>query len=142
MTTTPLDDPLAAIRAVNASAAFNRWAGFEVLDAGDGRAELRLPWREELGQYAGFAHAGVVAALVDTACGFAAATRVGPVVASQCAVRYLAPAAGDAFVATATVVRAGRRQVFTAAELHAEQGGERRLVAVGDTVLVPVAADA
>ena len=35
----------ADVAALSATAAFNRWAGFEVLDAGDGRAELKLPWR-------------------------------------------------------------------------------------------------
>ena len=44
---------LAAIQAVNASAKFNRWAGFEVLSASPGDVELLMPWREEAGQYSG-----------------------------------------------------------------------------------------
>lgn len=67
-------DPLAFIRGINETAAFNRWCGIEVLAAGEGRAEIALAWRDDLGQYAGFLHAGLVGALVDTACGFAAAT--------------------------------------------------------------------
>ena len=38
---------------LNATAAFNVWARFEVVAAAEGRAELRLPWRSDLGQYAG-----------------------------------------------------------------------------------------
>ena len=45
--------------------------------AGLGEAEIAMPWRQEVGQYAGFLHAGLVGALIDTACGFAAATMAG-----------------------------------------------------------------
>ena len=56
---------LATLQQINQTAAFNRWAGFEVLRASDGQVELAMPWRDELGQYAGFLHAGVSAALLD-----------------------------------------------------------------------------
>jgi uncharacterized protein (TIGR00369 family) len=139
MTRPTVDLPL--LQAVNRTAAFNQWAGFEVTEAEPGSVELRLPWRPEFGQYAGFLHAGVVAALVDTACGFAAATATGgDVVASHCAVSFLAPARGGAFAARARVVKAGRRQVFTNAEVFAELDGSTTLVASGQTILVPTAA--
>jgi uncharacterized protein (TIGR00369 family) len=139
MTGPAADLPL--LRSVNQSAAFNQWAGFEVLEAERGRVELRLPWRPEFAQYAGFLHAGVVTALIDTACGFAAATVTGgAVVASHCAVNFLAPARGEAFVARARVVKAGRRQVFTTAEVSAEAEGATTLVASGETLLVPTGA--
>jgi uncharacterized protein (TIGR00369 family) len=69
------------LTAANASARFNSLAGFEVIAAGDGAAEIRMPWRDDFTQYAGHLHAGMIAALLDTACGFAAANRVGPVTA-------------------------------------------------------------
>ena len=133
-------DPLATIRAINDSAAFNRWLGIEVLSAGEGRAEIALAWRPELGQYAGFLHAALIGGLVDTACGFAAATQVGRVLASHYAVNCLRPAVGERFVARARVVKPGRTQVFTACELFAVSGGEEKLVATGETLLTPVAA--
>jgi len=55
-------------------------------------------------------------------------------------VSCLAPAAGDAFVARARVVKAGRRQVFAHADLFALDGTGERLVATGDAILVPIAA--
>lgn len=124
------------IRAINRTAAFNRWAGIEVEHAESGEAVLTLRWREELGQYAGFLHAGMIGALIDTACGFAAATLVGRVLASNCQVSFFAPAVGERFVARARVVKAGKRQVFTAAELFAATGTEERLVAGGSTILM------
>ena len=138
MTGSP-SDTLSFLQAINATAAFNRWAGIEVTAADATTVELRLSWREELGQYAGFLHAGVITALIDTACGFAgAASSGGNVTASHCAVNFLAPARGDAFVARARVVKAGRRQLFVTAELHAEQDRDVVLVATGDTILVPL----
>ena len=128
-----------AVIALNASAAFNVWAGFEVVSAGAGRAELRLAWQPAFGQYAGFLHAAMIGGMLDTACGFAAFTLAGHVLASHFSVDCLAPAAGDAFVARGRVVKAGRRQVFTHAELFAVRGVEERLVATGSAILVPVA---
>ena len=44
---------LAELRDINATAAFNRWAGIEVVRAEPGEVEIRLLGRPELGQYAG-----------------------------------------------------------------------------------------
>ena len=38
---------LDTLQAINKTAAFNRWAGFEVTRAAGGEAELRMEWREE-----------------------------------------------------------------------------------------------
>lgn len=131
---------LSRIREINASAAFNRWAGFEVVSAGAGAAELRMQWRDEAGQYSGFLHAGLIGALIDTACGFAASTVAGRVLASHYSVNCLAPAVGRSFVARAKVVRAGKKQVFASAELLAEDGTAKapKLVATGEAIFVPV----
>lgn len=135
------NDPLETLRAINRSAAFNRWCGIEVIGAGPGKAEIAMPWRDELGQYSGFLHAGLVGALIDTACGYAAATRVGRVLAAHYAVNCLRPAVGERFVARARVVKAGRTQCFTACELFAVAGGSETLVATGETLLTVMAAD-
>lgn len=127
--------------ATNASAAFNRLIGLEVVAAGPGEVELALPWRAHFGQYAGHLHAGMIAALLDTACGFAAATLVGSVTASHFSMNCLRPATGRRFIAKGVTLRAGRKQVFAQAELFAEgEQGERTLVATGETVLVPLGA--
>ena len=38
------------LTAANASARFNSHAGFEVIAAGDGAAEIRMPWRDAFTQ--------------------------------------------------------------------------------------------
>ncbi|MDN3921321.1 PaaI family thioesterase [Roseateles violae] len=133
---------LARLQAINETAAFNRWCGIELLEAQPGSVAIALRWRPELGQYAGFLHAGLIGALIDTACGYAAATLVGRVLAAHYAVNCLRPAVGRCFVARARVVKPGRTQVFTACELFAQgQDGESRLVATGETLLSVVAGD-
>ena len=125
--------------ATNASASFNRRAGFEVVAAGNGEAEIRMPWNDDLTQYAGHLHAGMIAALLDTACGFAAATVAGSVTASHFSMNCLRPAVGRRFIAKGVTVRAGRRQIFARAELFAEdEQGRTSLVATGETLLVPI----
>lgn len=130
------DDPSALIQSINASAEFNRWCGFEVVSCAPGAVELAMPWRKEVGQYSGFLHAGVVGALIDTACGFAAATLVGPcLLAAHFSVNCVRPAAGQRFVARARVVKPGKQQVFTSCELFAIENGVEKLVATGETLL-------
>src|SRR5262249_43226142 len=100
-----------------------------------------MEWRDDLPQYSGYLHAGVIAALLDTPCGFAPASIVGQVTASHFSMNCLRPAVGRRFVARGTTLRAGRRQIFATAQLHAEdQQGRRTLVATGETLLVPLGA--
>jgi len=127
---------LERIRQINTLAAFNRWAGISVLRASEGEVEIELPWKGELGQYSGFLHAGLIGALIDTVCGFAAATVAGRVLASHFSVNCLAPAVGERFTARGRVTRAGKRQIFTTAELFAHRGAEQKLVANGETFLM------
>lgn len=136
--TTP-ESLLNTLETINQSAAFNRWTGWKVDSAADGAATLVLDWKPEFGQYAGFLHASLIGGLIDTACGFAAATQVGRVLASHFSVNCLRPAIGERFIARARVVKPGKSQVFTACEVFAVLDGQEKLVATGETILVPVA---
>jgi len=51
---------LEQVKEANETAGFNRWAQIEVVTASAGEAEIRIGWREEFGQYAGFLHAGSI----------------------------------------------------------------------------------
>ena len=130
--------PLVQIRAINETAAFNQWCGIAVESAELGKVEISMPWRREAGQYSGYLHAGLVGALIDTACGFAAVTLVGRVLACHYAVNCLRPAVGERFVARARVVKPGKSVVFTACDLYAQDKGKEQLVATGETLLVTV----
>jgi uncharacterized protein (TIGR00369 family) len=127
------------IQKINAMAEFNRWCGIEVTVADAGSVEIQMPWRAEVGQYSGFLHAGLIGTLIDTACGFAAATVAGPhLLASNFSVNCLRPAQGQKFIARARVVKPGKSQIFTSCDLFAVDAGEEKLVANGQTLLTVV----
>ncbi len=124
------------LREINATSLFNKWLGLEVESANDGEVKLSLIWRDELGQYSGFLHAALIGGLIDTACGFAAATVAGPkVLASNFTVNCLRPAVGEKFIAKGKVIKAGKNQIFTACDLFAFNDGKEKLVANGQAIL-------
>jgi uncharacterized protein (TIGR00369 family) len=139
MTQSP--DAVAQLNAINALAKFNTWAGLEVVSASQGKAEIAIDWQEDFGQYSGFLHAGMVGALLDTACGFAAVTKVGLVLTSHFSVSCLRPAVGTKFIARAVLTKPGRVQCFAKADLFALQDGEERLVANGEAIMVVTPSD-
>jgi len=133
--------PLHALQAANEQAGFNRWCGIEVVEAGHGTASLRLCMRPDMTQYAGFLHAGLIATLIDTACGFAAATLAGPnLLASHISLNCLRPAKGDTFIAKARVVKPGKTHIFTTCDLWSLGLDGETLVANGETLLTVIAA--
>ena len=106
--------------------------GAEIAHLAPGEVDLRMPYRADLTQQHGFLHAGIIATLADSACGYAAFTRMPPeagVVSVEFKLNLMAPAAGDAFVARARVRKAGRTLVVVAADVFAEKAGEERLIA-------------
>jgi uncharacterized protein (TIGR00369 family) len=124
------------LQQINARAAFNRWCAIEVIEAEPGQATIQMDWRDEFGQYSGYLHAGLIGTLIDTACGYAAATLAGPnLLASNFSVNCLRPATGKKFIARARVVKPGRLQVFTACDLYAWGDDGEKLVANGQTLL-------
>ena len=126
---------LELLRAVVAATPYDVWLGLELVEAAEGHALVRLTSRPNLLQQSGFLHAGVTAALIDRAAGFAAASVAGAVLTATFQVTPYRPAVGDSFEAIAQVVRAGNTQVFVNAELFAIKGYDRKLVAGGTAVL-------
>lgn len=129
-------NPLQTLKKINELAAFNRWCAIEVTEAEPGKVTIEIDWRDEFGQYSGYLHAGLIGALIDTACGYAAATVAGPnLLASNFLVNCLRPATGKKFIARASVVKPGKSQVFTTCDLYALSDDGEKLVANGQTLL-------
>jgi uncharacterized protein (TIGR00369 family) len=128
---------LEKLRAISKTSAFNQWLGLEVMAASEGRAELQLTWRSEFGQYSGFLHAGIVGALIDTACGFAAVT-IAPegFLASHNSVNFFRPAVATRFIAQGKVLKPGKRQIFCSAELYGDTIEDKRRLASGEAILM------
>ena len=130
-------DLKAALNAANSASPFNRHFAFEVGAVGEGAAEVHIDARAEAFNHAATLHAGVTAALLDTAAGYAAATVAGNVVTVGLTVNYMAAARGPKFIARASVVKAGQRQVFVDARLF-EAGEPERLTATASVILTRI----
>jgi uncharacterized protein (TIGR00369 family) len=109
-----------------------RTLGAELGSVEPGAVVIRLPIRPELQQQHGFAHAGVLASIADSACGYAALSLMdadSDVVSVEFKLNLLSPAVGEQLVARAKVVRAGKRLTVTACEVYAVARGEEKCVA-------------
>lgn len=98
-----------------------------------GEVEIELPFREDLTQQHGYLHAGIVAAVVDSACGYAAmslAPAGAEVLSIEFKLNLLSPARGASFVARARVKRAGRNITVCTGDLYAlDEGAPEKTVA-------------
>jgi uncharacterized protein (TIGR00369 family) len=98
-----------------------------------GEIEIALPFSPSLTQQHGFVHAGIIAAIADTACGYAALTLMpddAAVLTSEFKINLLSPAKGERFLAIGRVVRPGRRLMVCLGEVWAEEGGSHKQVAL------------
>jgi len=106
--------------------------GGELTRVEPGVVEITLPYRADLTQQDGYVHAGIVATIADSACGYAAYSLMPPeseVLAVEFKVNLMRPAKGELFVAHAEVIKPGRTLTVVRADVFATSGGERQLVA-------------
>jgi uncharacterized protein (TIGR00369 family) len=116
--------------------------GATIVRVAPGEIDLELPFREDLTQQHGFLHAGIVATLADSACGYAALSLM-PAGAGVLSVEYklnlLAPAVGQRMIARATVLRSGRTVTVCRGDVFAvSDGGEKLIAAMQATMMAVV----
>jgi len=129
------------VRASFARQAFMATIGARIASVAPGAVVLELPFDQGLTQQHGFLHAGVVAALADNACGFAALSLMPPgaaVVSVEFKINLMAPAAGTVFTATGRVIRSGRTLTVCSAEVAAADGDREKVVAVMQATMMSV----
>jgi uncharacterized protein (TIGR00369 family) len=103
-----------------------------------GEVDIELPFADQLKQQHGFIHAGAVASVLDSACGYAAYTAAEvevDVLTVEYKINLLEPAVGRRVIASGRVVRKGGRLTVCAGEAYAEGSGERRLIATSTTTM-------
>jgi uncharacterized protein (TIGR00369 family) len=106
-----------------------------------GEVELGLPFRDDLTQQHGFLHAGIVTALVDSACGYAALSLMdagAAVLSVEYKVNLLAPARGDRMRAIGRVVKPGRTLVVCTGEVLAVASGAESVVTIMQATMMAV----
>ncbi|GGB59770.1 hypothetical protein GCM10010833_13230 [Blastomonas aquatica] len=119
----------ACLRASSQSSGFNQWSGMRLIAAGGGQVCLELDVREDQTQHHGFVHGGIIGAMADTACSWAAATVAGDVVTASYTLQFHAPATTALLCVHAAVIKQGKRNVSVEARVLAvdDNGAERRV---------------
>ncbi len=116
-----------------------RTLGADLVSVRPGEVEIALSFREDLTQQHGYMHAAAITAIGDSACGYAALTMMDvgvEVLSVEFKVNLLSPAAGERFVATGRVIRAGHTLTVCSGEVHAEQAGSRKLICVMQATMI------
>jgi uncharacterized protein (TIGR00369 family) len=145
---TPLPSPRppdpafeARVRASFGRQAFMATLGARLAAVAPGEVTIELPFRADLTQQHGFLHAGVVAAIADSACGYAALSLMPPgreVLSVEFKINLMKPAAGALFRAVGRVVRAGKTLTVCAGEVEVVREGSPAAVAVMQATMMAV----
>lgn len=104
-----------------------------------GYARIALPFHAGLTQQNGFFHAGAVTSIVDSACGYAAATLLPPggeVLSVEFKINLLAPARGEAIVAHGRVIKPGRTLTVCQGEVLAVRDSQETLCALMQATMI------
>jgi len=116
-------DPEKLERARSAFAAvpYAKFLGLQLGEVRQGEVSIHLDIRAELKQNQGVVHGGAIASLIDTASAFAVLTQIDPaerVTTTDLTIHYLRPAITGRMVATARIIRGGRRLFVLSVDVH------------------------
>ncbi|MDD2711682.1 MAG: PaaI family thioesterase [Simplicispira sp.] len=106
-----------------------------------GAVDIEVDWAQELTQQHGFLHAGVVSAVLDSACGYAAFTLMAlaaEVLTIEFKINLLAPAQGEHFRMEGRVLKPGRTITVCEGRAYAISQGNEKLVATMVCTLMAV----
>jgi uncharacterized protein (TIGR00369 family) len=115
--------------------------GASILHMAPGAIDIVLLPSPSISQQYGFIHAGAVAAIADSAAGYAALSLMPPgagVLTTEFKINLVAPAAGERIVARGRVIKAGRTLTLAQTEVFSETGGEEKLVALLTATLMTI----
>ena len=108
------------VRATFGAQQFMSFLGASLTLVAPGEVEIALELRSELCQQGGSAHAGVIAAIGDSACGLAALTLMAAghdVLSVEFKLNLLTPAVATTLITRGRVVRSGRTLTVCSAEI-------------------------
>lgn len=114
-------------------------ATLDVLRAGE--VHLTAPYDARFAQQDGFLHAGSIATLLDTVCGYAAYSLMpadSRVLSVEFKVNLLSPARGDRFRAEGRVIKPGRTITVCEGKLYSLEGVEETFCALMQATMICV----
>ncbi|MBI3407919.1 MAG: PaaI family thioesterase [Planctomycetes bacterium] len=142
MESTSLDPVLESrVRASFARQRVMKTIGAQMTHVEAGSVEITLPYRPELTQQHGFLHAGIVATILDSACGYAAFSLMPAdmaVLTVEYKINLLRPARGERVMARAHVVKPGRTLTVVKGDVFAQTSGDEKLVATMLATIIAV----
>ena len=106
-----------------------------------GAVDIDLDWAQGLTQQHGFLHAGMLAAALDSACGYAGFTLMGDnaaVLTIEFKINLLAPARGERFRMEGRVIKPGRTITVCEGRAFALDNQQEKLVATMGCTLMAV----
>lgn len=114
--------------------------GARLTRVAQGEVSIEMPFAERLTQQHGFLHAGAVATLADSACGYAALTAMpegSAIVSIEFKANLLSPAVGERFVAHGRLIRAGKTIFVVTGDVFAQDasGGEKHVATMTGTMM-------
>jgi uncharacterized protein (TIGR00369 family) len=115
--------------------------GARIVLVAPGMVEIDLPVSPAVSQQHGFVHAGALAAIADTAAGYAALSLMPQgvgVLTAEFKINLLAPAKGNRVLARARVIKAGRTLTLSQTEVFSVTTGQEKLVALLTATLMAV----
>ncbi len=104
-----------------------------------GEVHVELPYDLAWTQQNKHLHAGIITAIVDNACGYAAYTLMpatSAVLAVEFKINFLSPAKGEKFIAIGKVIKAGRTLTVCQGEVMACDNGEEKLIATMQSTIM------
>jgi len=128
----------ARIRTSFARQGLNEAIGATLGRIAPGAVEIELPFSAGVSQQHGYFHGGVMGAIGDSACGYAAMTLTpagADVLTIEYKVNFVSPGKGEGLVARGRVMKPGRTVTVCAGDVYAMTGGGEKLVA---TMLVTI----
>jgi uncharacterized protein (TIGR00369 family) len=120
------------VRESFARQAFMATIGAGLARVAPGEVDIRLPVHPGLVQQHDYVHAAALAAIGDSACGYAALSLMPPdadVVSIEFKINLLVPAVGETLLARGRVLRSGRTVTVCHADIVAIAEGQETLVA-------------
>ena len=106
--------------------------GAELDSVEPGKVTISMAPNPALTQQHGYLHAGILATIADSACGYAALSLMpadAAVLSIEFKTNMLAPADGERFIARGKVIKPGRTIMVCDATVHAVRNGQEKLVA-------------
>jgi uncharacterized protein (TIGR00369 family) len=130
---TPRDPDFAArVERSFRAQAFMSLLGARLVKVDPGAVDIALDFRDDLTQQHGYLHAAALAAIADSACGYAALSLLPPaheVLSVEFKLNLLRPGVGERFLAEGRVIRSGKLLSVASADVRAATPGGSSLVA-------------